>query len=340
MNENRLKDALESIARRGVPEDVNLMPYIAARLERKSFMQILRARPVLLILTILLVLTLLTGVAYAIGKAMGYIPGIGLVDQSVPLRILREAVVMERDGISISINQAVASAEYTVVSYALDGVSMRKGGMPFCGATPYLKLPDNSTLIFWGGGSGHYGGEFGAPMRFETSVYFPPIPINVNQITFMLDCVLPKGTGPEDWQIPFELIPAPEGFATPGVALNATFVATGPKFNVAPTDTPVFDGAPFEYDPSFPNTPTPAPNGSGLYLEQVIELPDSYILAGNFKDAGDLPGALLSTGSVYDYLPDMEDVNGNRVMFKPRDDIKPVINWGVSITGRMKFQNL
>ena len=85
---------------------------------------------------------------------------------------------------------------------------------------------------------------------------------------------------------------------------------------------------PFEVDPSFPDTPTPAPNGSGLYLEQVIELPDSYILVGNFADTGDLPGYVLVTDSAYDYLPHIEDADGNRVEFKVRDDIKPAVNWG------------
>jgi hypothetical protein len=139
---------------------------------------------------------------------------------------------------------------------------------------------------------------------------------------------LPEGAGPENWQIPFALVPAPDGFVTPAVEVGATFVATGPKFDVAPTPTLKTELTPFQYDPSFPNTPTPVPNGSGLYLEQVIELPDSYILVGNFADTGDLPGYVLSTGSVYDYLPRIEDANGNPVTFKPRDDIKPVVAWG------------
>jgi len=85
---------------------------------------------------------------------------------------------------------------------------------------------------------------------------------------------------------------------------------------------------PAQYDPSFPNTPTPVSNGSGLYLEKVIELPNSYILVGNFTDTGDLPGYMLTTGSAYDYLPRIENAEGNPVPFKVRDDIKPAVNWG------------
>ena len=331
MKRNRMKDVLENIARHAVRDDVDLMPGIMARFERRSFMAALRARPVVTLLLALLLLALLSGVAYAIGKATGYIPGVGIVDQSVPLRTLREAMKVEKDGVLVGVYQVVASAEYTFVGYAWDGVILPKPeqGLSFCGASPYLKLPDGSVLEILGGGSGGYGGQAGEPIGFETTISFPPIPAGVNQGTIVLDCILEEGTGPEDWQIPFELIPAPEGFATPGVELDATFISSAPKFDVAPTSTPKPVLTPFQYDQNFPGTPTPVPNGSGLYLEQVIELPDSYILVGNFTDAGDMPGYMMVTGSVYDYLPRIEDVNGDPIIFKPRDDIKPLVNWGL-----------
>jgi hypothetical protein len=114
---------------------------------------------------------------------------------------------------------------------------------------------------------------------------------------------------------------------TPAIEIGATFVASSPKFVTTPTPTVETVLTPFDVDPSFPDTPTPVPNGSGLYLEQVIVLPESYILVGNFADTGDLPGAVLSTGSAYDYLPRIEDMAGNPVAFKVRDDIKPIVNW-------------
>jgi hypothetical protein len=168
----------------------------------------------------------------------------------------------------------------------------------------------------------------GATLKFETTVFYPPLPADVDHVIFTLACVLPEGNGPENWQLPLVLVPAPEGFATPAVEVDATFVAAGPEFDVAPTPILETEGTPFPYDPSFPNTPTPVPNGSGLYLEQVVELPDSYILVGNFADVGDLPGSFLATSSAYDYVPRIEDGNGNPVVFKIRDDIKPAIAWG------------
>jgi hypothetical protein len=74
-------------------------------------------------------------------------------------------------------------------------------------------------------------------------------------------------------------------------------------------------------------TPEPCessfPNGSGLYLDKVIELPDSYILVGSFTDAGGLPGGLEVSDDPYDDLPEIKDAAGNTVTFKVRDDIQP-----------------
>ena len=69
---NSLHSALETIARRDIPENTNLWPRLAARLhERKSLMQTLRARPVMAIIIIVIALLLLTGVAYAVGNLFG-----------------------------------------------------------------------------------------------------------------------------------------------------------------------------------------------------------------------------------------------------------------------------
>ncbi|MGE5775511.1 MAG: hypothetical protein ACM33V_04785, partial [Chloroflexota bacterium] len=76
---------------------------------------------------------------------------------------------------------------------------------------------------------------------------------------------------------------------------------------------------------------TPVPNGSGLYLEGVIEMPNSYILIGNFTDAGDLPGHLVDVfpNDLEDtYKPQIKDANGSPVVFEVREDIRPKIALG------------
>src|SRR5574340_1016559 len=111
---NRMQGALAMIVRRRVPEDLDLWPRIAAGLnERKSLMQIIRTRPLLIVIAAVIVLLLLTGVAYAIGNVLGYIPGVGFV-QPGSLRILAEPVTQARAGVTVTIEQVVADSERTV----------------------------------------------------------------------------------------------------------------------------------------------------------------------------------------------------------------------------------
>ncbi|MCL4260846.1 MAG: hypothetical protein KJZ52_09495, partial [Anaerolineales bacterium] len=223
MNDKRMKDALENIARRGVPEDVNLMPYIAARLERKTLMMTLRARPILMTLVILLALTLLTGVAYAIGKLTGFIPGIGFVETST-LRVLAEPVAVTHDGITVSVEQVVADSERTIIVYKTEGLTVEaanskgEGGGPF-GSEAFLRLPNGSVLKEIS--SEGYAGtpepliaqvktEGGWP-NYVWRLVYPSVPFDVNQLTLALPVLqnMPVGAAPENWEIAFRLKPAP-----------------------------------------------------------------------------------------------------------------------------------
>jgi hypothetical protein len=323
MKQNRMKDVLESIVQRDVPADMNLMPTIAAYLERRSLMMTLRAKPILLILVVLLTFVFLTGVVYAIGNLLGYVPGIGLVNQTVSLRILAEPVVVERDGITVTVLKMVADSEHTFVAYTVDGVKIPAIARPMCGVVPTLQLPNGSALDIIGeDDGGPLGGRVGTTIRLEQSVTYSSIPEDVDTVTFIFPCIVPEGTGPENWQIPLKLSPPPKDYATPAVEIGATFVASKPTFVISPiptTDMRIFTP---ESPETLPPTLTPVPNGSGLYLEKVIELPNSYILVGTFTDAGDLPGALEVNLDPYEDLPRMEDEAGNPIPFKVRDDIQ------------------
>lgn len=321
MKEKRMKDVLESIAQRNVPDNTNIWPQIVAQAERKNFMQTVRTRPALAFVLVLLALALLSGVAYAIGKVTGYIPGVGIVDQSVPLHVLAEPVVMERDGITVTISTVVADAEQTFVTYAIDGIVVTGLGRPICGETPSLVLPDGSVLdVITINDGGPHGARVGTILKLEQGITYALIPADVNEVVFTLPCILPQGTGPENWQIPLTLSPAPNDYATPAVEIGATFVASNPEFAVTPSL--VVDGVntPVVSDPS-------RLNGSGLYLDKVIELPDSFILVGNFTDIGDLPGPLVINLDPHEDLPRMEDGSGNPVAFTVREDIEAATTW-------------
>lgn len=293
MNEKRMKDALEAIARRGVPEKTNLWPNISARLERKSLMTTLRARPVVKMIIVLLALLTLTTVVYALGRSLGYIPGIGIVEQSIPIRVLAEPVTVKQQGISVTVSKVVADSTRTFISYRMDGIPF-----PAC-IVPELRLPDGTNLKQTCCSGGTVVLKNGNAMYYEDESVYSPIPNGGNNVTFVLSCVPSEGGDTQSFILPLDLVPAPAGYATPAVEIAVT--ADGGE------------------------------NKTGLHLEKVLELADSYILIGKFTDGGDLFGPLyMSTSSDSDYLPHIEDANGNPVSFKVREDARPDPDWDVA----------
>ncbi|MFN8386564.1 MAG: hypothetical protein U0V48_02760 [Anaerolineales bacterium] len=311
MNDKRTKDALENIARRGVPEDVNLMPRIAARLERRSLMMTIRTRPLAAILIALLTLLILTGVAYAIGKAMGYIPGIGLVDQSVPLRVLAEPVIVTRDGITLTVEQVVLSADKTVLVYKVDGIpsdafvgeesgdgnssvssiSVNVEGTPEvayanggnaaqCIADERILLPDGSTLHVNGGeGNGWLSG-------FERRFEYGPVPTEINEAVFVISCIDGTAPGrlPENWEIQLMFEPAP-----PEMTVLPLVEVTSPSSNASP---------------------------SAITVDRVVETEDGYILYGNFR----LIGYPSNMAPSIDWIK-FTDANGKNVEASPASNV-------------------
>ena len=246
-------------------------------------MMTLRTRPLTAILLILLILLALSGVVYALGRSLGYIPGIGIVDQSAPIRVLAKPVTVKQQGISVTVSKVVADSTRTFISYRVDEIP---GG--YC-KTPEMYLPDGTNL------------EQTCCSGPNSDGTYSPIPNGTNNVTFVLFCGFFEEGGPESFsfRLPLNLVPAPAGYATPAVEIAVT--ADGVE------------------------------NKTGLHLEKVIELADSYILIGKFTDGGDLHGPLsMSTLSDSEYLPHIEDANGNPVSFKVREDARPDPDWDVA----------
>ena len=299
MNDNRMKDALENIARSGVPENTSLWPRIESRLEnRNSFMQTLRARPVLAFVIALLVVLFLTGVAYAIGKATGYIPGVGMIDQSVPLRVLAEPVTVTREGVTITVTEAVLSADKTVILLKVEGVPREaypNDESIGCMGNASLRLADGTILE---------GGTIGAGgwTHFENRLKYGPIPANMNEAALTFDCIgfTKAGALPENWDIPLHFAPAPPDMTVVPVVELSTPVATNPP---APdmTSTPVLS-----------NTMTR--DGITFTLEKFVEVEGGYQLYGSL----DLSRATLPAQGYFDTMDmiRMTDANGNRIPFE------------------------
>jgi hypothetical protein len=222
----------------------------------------------------------------AIYRLFGYIPGVGLVDQSAPIRVLKEPVSITRDGITISVNQAFLTAEKTDIRFGVSGVPLSayprsETTEGSCMEREYLLFPDSSHAEI-------------------TS----PIPGEVNHVTLVIPCIfttLPN-TVPTDWEIPIEFIPIPEDVTVmPVKELRPT------QENNSITPSPSLES----------DSGTSQPEQSVLSVDKVIETDDSYILIGYILPDQIQNGWVQITG-----VPVIKDANGNKVDYTIPEDIQ------------------
>lgn len=262
MNDNALKEFLEKIARRHIPDDTNLMPRIAADLERKSLIMKLRTRPFTTILLALLLLALLSGVAYAIGRSFGFSPGTGIVETS-SLRMLDEPISQERDGFRVTVTEAAVDDSHTVIRYQVEWLTPPPTEGEFdttCQGVPTLTLPDG-TLVGQGVAASDGKGvlENGYWHRLE----FPTVAAGQNDVQLLIPCLVPLVSGPlpRDWQFPLHLIP------WDGTPLAPVYQV--PTQTLVPS--PIVE----------PSTPAAPDDGVTFALEHVTELESGYVFEGN-----------------------------------------------------------
>ena len=219
----------------------------------------LRTNPAALILLVLLGLAMTTGAVFALGKFLGYIPGVGFVDQNSSFFVLEKPVRTTKNGITLEILQVVANSEHIVIRYSIDAPSFIPSaplppvqGGPACKFTPdftayFLQLPDGTQIPSWGGG----------PVGNDFVVEFPPISSDIDTVTVLLGCDLGNAT--------IHLVPGSTNEVIPVIPLST---ATVQVTQVEPT----------------PSEETTAAKTNYLFtLNDVVNLNDGYILTGVFQ---------------------------------------------------------
>ena len=261
---------LNEIAQEHIRHDIDLSSGILARIGKENN----RMKKTSVILTAILAFAILLaitfsipGVVQAMQRLFGYVPGTGFVEQSRPLRILKEPGQTAREGTTVVVKQAIADAEHTVVLYQVENISaafipQSDAIEEVCHQNPGLELPDGSQLQgqidtsnFWVSG-------------YNQRVVFPPLPEKINSAVFVLPCLeeMSISTGDLKWEIPLTFVNAPpEMTAYPLVDL--------------PTPTAVSE------------TPTqtqgnmlPASSEISLSLNKYVQTSNNIILFGALKN--------------------------------------------------------
>ena len=85
-----------------------------------------RTRPLLAMLTTLFVLLALSGTTYALGRSLGYFPGLGVVEQDAPFYVLENPVSQTRDGITVNVQQAILNMDQMSLMFTVENIPADK----------------------------------------------------------------------------------------------------------------------------------------------------------------------------------------------------------------------
>jgi len=256
---------------------------------------------VLLVLVVLFA-SFSPAVVNALRSLLGYLPGVGTVEQIAEVRILEAPVQVTHGKIPLTVEQAFVTPEKTVVVYQynvppLDGMNLEQTE-PISPDRPALILPDGSRMEVVLGrrqpaenGIIRYALEFG------------PLPADVTTVVLHLDRLagLPPESSPKDWAIPLRF--------KPGAASEILYPVTEYEPTVTPTaDFPTKPSS-AAADPATRATPV---DGASIQLEQSVELPDGYLLMGSFRWSDpSVRQDALSLG-----MPIIHDANGLTIEYE------------------------
>ena len=204
------------------PEFVNKLRNELARgpVKMKPRLMFKPAWAVAFVLALAVLVISVPGVAAALGRIFGYLPDVGLVENTGGLRMLAEPASVTRKGVTVTITQAIVYEDHVELTYEVDGVTETYSNSPdMCGSVhpdngfwsdsdADLRLPDGTIV------RRDYAGEFQFANRYAMKpIYAVQVPANVRELTMVLKCIpfTRLGEVPENWEVPFKLISVPAG---------------------------------------------------------------------------------------------------------------------------------
>jgi hypothetical protein len=278
---------------------------------RSSLMRRIRTRRLAAILIALLILLILSGVVYALGRSLGYIPSLGVVDQSMPLRVLSKPVSVTSRAVTVTIEQGFSDVQQTKLIAKIESMVQPTSTNPCANDSNTLVLPNGQTVALRSD-----GGSID-----EYSLVFPALPRDVTTATLHIVCLPPPTPGrwwAGTWMIPLQFRLSNE--------MDVVRVNT-----IAPMPSPQVS----EVEQVAPNA-TFDDYGLAVALDETIELEDGYLLIGNltWTDA-----TLQNVGASNDIT--VSDANGISIPIAPAvpsffaaDPEKRRTGWAVKLMGK------
>lgn len=266
MNRKSYSQILDQVARDRLDANTNLTPRILAQIQKgkgatmQPRMKVF-ATAFVVLLVFMIVLVSVPSVRAAIQRWIGYVPGMGLVNEG-QIRMLEEPVSVTRDGITLTVKEMWVASDQTVIQYAVEGWTREVPHTELldgtCNEDPILSLPDRELTL------AKPQATLGWDTGYEFKSIYPAIPAAVNDVTFVMPCVvlaLP-GEAPENWELSLHLIPAPPNTVFPVIEISTLAESQATATGLPPTE------------PSINRT------GEGIFLvlDRAVQMDDGYLI--------------------------------------------------------------
>jgi hypothetical protein len=297
---------LDEIAEQQIGKEIDLSSSILNK-ARKENRNIMKSRFTLygaaVLALILVILFSFPIVATAMKRLLGYIPGVGLVEENAPLRILESPVQVKQGDTTITVEQGVIDAQQTTLIYQVENIPASPAGSEtdptrMCHRLPELRLPDESLL------QGQIQSGNSWISGYSRRVLFPALPKDINTAVLIFSCL--EQTAPTEDALKWE------------VALN--FVDALDDMTMYPLiDLPTPTPAPTEDAPGEPKSQETdkAAHTSDLRLnvDRYIQTDESVILFGSLKSqSADMRVEMVESTAVH-----LRDADGNDIVLEEAD---------------------
>ncbi len=291
MNKRNPAQVFDEIAQQQIRKDINLSSRILQSV-RKENRKIMKSRFVIagvcVIALVVVLLFTVPGVATAMKRLLGYVPNIGIVEDSTPMRILKEPVQYSHGDTTITVMQGVSDTLHTTLVYQAENIPASPAATEveisqMCHQQPELLLPDGSRLQ----GQAETGNYWIS--GFNRRVVYPALPENVYSIKLVFACLEQTAISPDTqgWEIVLDFVDAPADMA---VYPLVEFPTPTPLPTASGTEDPTLQ------EPAADNYQSDV----NLVVEQYLQTDENLVLFGTMDSkSGQARIELLDSSAIH-----------------------------------------
>lgn len=190
MNHKTKSKVLDDVAQQYHRKDIDLSSRILSKVQKEK-VNIMKTKiaitAVLSAVFVMAVLFAIPTTATAMKRILSFIPGIGVVDNEVPMRVLKESAKVEQNGTTVSVMQGVIDSQNTTLVYQVENLPGFSAPIDsqisdVCHQLPELKLPDGSIL------SGQSEAGENWLSGYSRRIVFPALPAEINSAQLIFSC--------------------------------------------------------------------------------------------------------------------------------------------------------